>query len=69
MYLIYPFHAHWDLFIILLLKENIKRQIYRLKIIHNLAKDLCKNDISKIEPEQSKGHVPDKRFCGFLSGH
>ncbi len=57
MYLNNCLHAHWVLLIIFLLKENVNRQVYWVKIIHKLTKYLCKNDTSKMEPEQSKGHV------------
>ncbi len=57
MYLNYPLHTHWDLWIISSLKENIKRAVYRVKLIHLLTKNLCKNDNSKMEPVQSRGYV------------
>ncbi len=58
MYLNDPLHAHWDLLITFSLKENIKRALYRVKIVLILTKDLCKKDTSKMEPEQSRSYVP-----------
>ncbi len=57
MDLCYHLHINWDPLVTFFTKRNYQIGCFCGKNIHELAKYLCKNDTSKMEPEQSKGYV------------